>query len=71
MTVDYLSRHLKRDVGSQDFELPIREVEAGRAVGSANLLFGRVGRIRMRSLWKEAGHARTEFTARKHRRGRL
>ncbi|WP_460545299.1 hypothetical protein [Glycomyces halotolerans] len=58
MTVDYLSRHLKRDVGEQDLGLPMREVEAGRVVSSANLLFGRVARIRMRSLWKEAGHSR-------------
>lgn len=58
MTVDYLSRHLKSDVGVQDLELPIREVEVSRPVSSANLLFGRVGRIRMRSLWKEAGHSR-------------
>lgn len=58
MTVEHLSRHLKRDVGAQNFDLPIREVEAGRALSPGNLLFGRVGRVRMRSLWKESGHSR-------------
>ena len=71
MTVDYLSRHLKRDVGSEDLEPPMRELEIGRALSTANLVFGRVGRLRMRSLWKEAGHSRAAYTARKRRRGRL
>ncbi|WP_100445566.1 hypothetical protein [Glycomyces xiaoerkulensis] len=68
MTVDHLSRHLQRDVGCQELEPPITEVENGRAVGSMNLL---VGRIRMRSLWKEAGRERAGSTARRHRRDRL
>ncbi|WP_199043079.1 hypothetical protein [Glycomyces salinus] len=58
MTVDYLSRHLKRDVGVQDLELPTAEAEESRPVSPTNLMFGRVGRLRMRSLWKEAGHSR-------------
>ncbi|GAB3650300.1 hypothetical protein [Glycomyces tarimensis] len=70
MTVEYLSRHLKRDVGVHDLGLTMREVELGRAMSTANLLYGRVGRIRMRSLWNEAGHSAAAFTASKHRRGR-
>ena len=58
MTVDHLSRHLKRDVGVEDLELPTAEVEAVRPLSPANLLYGRIGRLRMRSLWKEAGHSR-------------
>jgi hypothetical protein len=68
MTVDHLSDHLKRDVGTGQSGIPISEIQTRRAMTStqllvpgtvttSNLLFGRVGRLRMRSLWKEAGHS--------------
>jgi len=71
VTVEHLSRHLKRDVGSHDFDLPAGQLEAARASSSAGLLIGRVGRIRMRSLWKEAGHAGAGSSVPWHRRSRL
>ncbi|HEU5130085.1 MAG TPA: hypothetical protein VFU12_19045 [Glycomyces sp.] len=71
MTVDYLSRHLKRDVGLQDFDPSAGRLEDGRAMSSAELLIGRVGRIRMRSLWKESGYAGAASPVPRHRRSRL
>jgi hypothetical protein len=73
MTVDYLSRHLKRDVGAKELEVLLsEEIEAARPMTPTNTLFGGVGRLRMRSLWKEAGYARTtRHTGRHRRRGRL
>jgi hypothetical protein len=65
MTVDHLSRHLKRDVGVKDLGPSLmEEVEAIRPMELT--LRGGVGRLRMRSLWKEAG-----YTGRHRRRGRL
>lgn len=59
MTVDHLSRHLKRDVGVKELELLIDgEIEANRPMATPSTLFGRIGRLRMRSLWKEAGDSR-------------
>jgi hypothetical protein len=59
MTVDYLSRHLKRDVGVKELELLLgEELEAVRPMKPSNTLFGRIGRLRMRSLWKESGDSR-------------
>ncbi|MEU6861241.1 hypothetical protein AB0B28_20505 [Glycomyces sp. NPDC046736] len=59
MTVDYLSRHLKRDVGVNELELLLsEEIEAVRPMTPPSTLFGRIGRLRMRSLWKEAGEGR-------------
>jgi hypothetical protein len=67
MTVEHLSRHLKRDVGVNDLEVLLNEeIEAARPMTPANTLFGHVGRMRMRSMWKEAGYA-----GRHRRRGRL
>jgi hypothetical protein len=67
MTVDHLSRHLKRDVGLNDLEVLLNEeIEAVRPMTPANTLFGHVGRLRMRSMWQEAG-----YTGRHRRRGRL
>jgi hypothetical protein len=67
MTVDHLSRHLKRDVGVKDLEVLLNEeIEAVRPMTPTNTLFGHVGRLRMRSMWKEAGYA-----GRHRRRGRL
>ncbi len=73
MTVDYLSRHLKRDVGAKELEVLLNEeIEAARPMTPTNTLFSGVGRLRMRSLWKEAGYARTpRHTGRHRRRGRL
>jgi len=65
MTVDHLSRHLKRDVGVKDLGPSLtEEVEAIRPMELT--LLNSVGRLRMRSLWKEAG-----YTGRHRRRGRL
>jgi hypothetical protein len=67
MTVDHLSRHLKRDVGANEFEVLLsEEIEAHRPMSPANTFFGRVGRLRMRGMWKEAG-----YTGRHRHRGRL
>ncbi|HEX2144777.1 MAG TPA: hypothetical protein VHG10_09745 [Glycomyces sp.] len=68
MTVDYLSRHLKNDVGVKDLgpSLP-EEVEAVRPMAPTNAMFGR---LRMRSIWKDAGYSRVEFKGGKHRRRR-
>jgi hypothetical protein len=65
MTVDYLSRHLKRDVGMKD--LGPSEVEAVRPMAPTSLMFGR---LRMRSLWTEAGYKRVALKGGKHRRRR-
>ncbi|WP_205327393.1 hypothetical protein [Glycomyces sp. YM15] len=72
MTVDHLSRHLKQDVGVKDLEVLMGgEIEAARPL-QTNSLFSGIGRLRMRSLWKEAGYARTpRHTGRHRRRGRL
>ncbi|WP_112133714.1 hypothetical protein [Glycomyces dulcitolivorans] len=68
MTVDYLSRHLKRDVGVQDLGPSLTEaVEAVRPMAPTSLAFGR---LRMRSLWKEAGYKQVELMGGKHRRRR-
>ncbi|MCC3765583.1 hypothetical protein K3N28_21205 [Glycomyces sp. TRM65418] len=67
MTVEHLSRHLKRDVGANDLEVLLSgEIEAGRPMLPTSTLFGRVGRLRMRGMWKEAG-----YSGRHRRRGRL
>lgn len=67
MTVDYLSRHLKKDVGVKDLGPSFTgDAEAIRPMALTNPLLGGVGRLRMRSLWKEAG-----YTGRHRRRGRL
>lgn len=67
MTVDHLSRHLKRDVGLNDLEVLLNEeIEAVRPMTPTNTLFGHVGRLRMRNMWQEAG-----YTGRHRRRGRL
>ncbi|MCD0447429.1 hypothetical protein LO763_27815 [Glycomyces sp. A-F 0318] len=73
MTVDYLSRHLKRDVGASDLELLMEgEIEAVRPMPAKSTAYGRVGRLRMRSLWREAGYTRTpRHTGRHRRRDRL
>jgi hypothetical protein len=73
MTVDYLSRHLKQDVGVKDLEVLMGgEIEAARPLTQTSSLFSGVGRLRMRSLWKEAGYARTpRHIGRHRRRGRL
>jgi hypothetical protein len=73
MTVDYLSRHLKKDVGAPELEVLLgEEIEAVRPLTETGSLFSGVGRLRMRSLWKEAGYARTpRHTGRHRRRGRL
>ncbi|MDA1362197.1 hypothetical protein O1R50_21405 [Glycomyces luteolus] len=48
------------------------EIEAVRPLTQTGSLFTGVGRLRMRSLWKEAGYARTpRHTGRHRRRGRL
>ena len=68
MTVDYLSRHLKRDVGVNDLEPSFPEaVEAVRPMAPSRAMFGR---LRMRSIWKDAGYSRVEFKGGKHRRRR-
>lgn len=73
MTVDYLSRHLKRDVGVNELELLLDgEIEAARPMPTTNTVYGRIGRLRMRSLWKDAGYARPiRHTGSHRRRGRL
>jgi len=72
MTVEYLSRHLKQDVGANDLELLLdAEIEAARPMPLTNPLFGGVGRLRMRSLWKEAGYTGSRHAGRHRRRGRL
>jgi hypothetical protein len=72
MTVDYLSRHLKRDVGVNSPDPQVTgEIEAVRPLTPTSRTYGRVGRMRMRSLWLEAGYIRPAFKAGKHRRGRL
>lgn len=73
MTVDYLSRHLKKDVGATDLEVLLgEEIEAVRPMTETGSLFSGVGRLRMRSLWKAAGYTRTpRHTGRHRRRGRL
>lgn len=73
MTVDYLSRHLKNDVGVKDLEVLMGgEIEAVRPLTQTGSLFTGVGRLRMRSLWKAAGYTRTpRHTGRHRRRGRL
>ncbi|MFG3343079.1 hypothetical protein [Glycomyces sp. NPDC048151] len=65
MTVEYLSRHLKNDVGIEDLG-PVFAAEAETIRPIELTLAGSVGRLRMRSLWKEAG-----YTGRHRRRGRL
>ncbi|MEU5875628.1 hypothetical protein AB0A73_29205 [Glycomyces sp. NPDC047369] len=68
MTVDYLSRHLKRDVGVQDLGPSLaEEVEAVRPLAPTTEMFGR---LRMRSLWTEAGYKRVGLRGGKHRRRR-
>lgn len=68
MTVDYLSRHLKRDVGVQDLGPSLaEEVEAVRPLAPTIEMFGR---LRMRSLWTEAGYKRVVLRGGKHRRRR-
>lgn len=68
MTVEHLSRHLKRDLlGQEAVEVLLsEEIDAIRPMAPTNTLFGHVGRLRMHSMWKEAGYA-----GRHRRRGRL
>jgi hypothetical protein len=69
MTVDYLSRHLKRDIGTNDLELLMdAEIEAVRPMPAKPTARGRVGRLRMRSLWREAGYAPAPRHIGRHRR---
>ncbi|THV24463.1 hypothetical protein [Glycomyces paridis] len=73
MTVDHLSRHLKRDVGANELELLLdEEIEAARPLPTRPAAFGTIGRLRMWSLWKDAGYTRpTRHLGRHRRRGRL
>ena len=69
MTVDYLSRHLKRDIGTSELEVLMdAEIEAVRPMPAKPTTRGRVGRLRMRSLWREAGYTRTPRHVGRHRR---